>query len=556
MLKLFSLSLLKYESNVPANEKKLRLIKRIDLNGLWMMNKKTTVAVDKSSNVYQYRTGQVTSCDGVQICVTFSDGISESIDSVDVATGVFAHFLKDLPPKDISLWPHSSSSSIANTARLRRQMRDKIAAMKESVLSTKSSAAKKSAPRKNAPTLRAERSANIEMEEPEKPKRDIVRSVMYVPVNLDESSTNTPMKKGKRSVKRLKVDSGRWEEGSPVEDHCTESQESCDNNDLALGKRKAKDFPPGLANIIWSALNSQEPQTGGNLLRNALCVQNIVPPTNFTEKLMDLIKFGPQAEGSSVYFKDPLRTHIASSYACALASSHLVRKDGSAIFGPTSWDDVEVILSLSIDQTENAISGRRLAQGLQMAACGSNLLSVMLKNELFGIDLSSISLSFDSSALKLMPTVKILKSEGLRNVLKAVVRHTTACLVRHSKWILDHDVNGFSSIERESLSCCASEAKDCLEAMGSVLCYTAWLFCVEEGIGIDHPNCAFVIKDEFLTELTRSIENLPEMSSRKQTSFTKNVKLHFVTALIEEFAFPLQDSVGKMIGIGDLLDLF
>lgn len=524
-----------------------------------MMNKKTTMPVNESSSDgYQYRAGLVTSSEGGRFCVKFSDGTSESFDYGAVATGVFAFLLKDIPQKDISLWPVSSSSSMANTARLRRQMREKIAAMKESV-SPKPNAAKRSAPSKSAAKVKVERSVNVKMEVAEKPtkpiRREIVRSALHVKIDLNEV-TDTPMKKGARSVKRQKVGAGQWQGSAPVEEEYNESQDSNDSGNIAGSKRKAKDFPPGLANVIWCALNSPEPQTGANLLRNMLCVQNIVPPLHLVEKLTDLVKFGPKAEGSSVYFKDSLRTELATSYACALvsASSHLVRKDGSAIFGPSSWDDVEVLLSQSIDQTENAISGRRLAQGLLMAACGSKLLSLMLKTELLGNDLSSTSFSFDPTLMKLMPTVKVLQSEGLRTVLKAVVRHTTSCLVRHSKYFLDHDLNEFSPIERASAECCASEAKTCLDSLGSVVCYTAWLFCAEEGVGINHPNCAFVIKDELVSTLTRCIENLPEMSSRKKATFAKKLKLHFLISLAEEFAYPLQDTVGRMIGLEDVLD--
>ena len=526
-----------------------------------MMNKKAaTMPVSENSNGYQYQTGLVTSSEEGQFCVKFSDGTIESFDYAEAATGVFACILKDIPQKDISIWNVSSSSSAANTARLRRQMKEKMAAMKESV-SPKPNTARKSAPSKSAARVKLEkRSANVKTEvvaEPTKPaKREIVRSVLRVKIDLHEE-TDTPMKKGVRTVKRQKLGDEQWQGRAPVDDEQhNESQDSYDSGNAAGNKRKAKDFPPGLANVIWCALNSPEPQTGANLLRNMLCVQNIVPPLDLAKKLMDLLKFGPKAEGSSVYFKDPLRTALATSYACALvsASSRLVRKDSSAIFGPSSWDDVEVLLSQSIDQTENAISGRRLAQGLQMAACGSKLLSLMLKTELLGNDLSSTSFSFDAISMKLMPTVKVLKSKGLRNVLKAVVRHTTSCMVRHSKWILDHDLNELSPIERASAECCASEAKTCFDSLGSVVCFTAWLFCAEEGVGIHHPNCAFVVKDVFLSELTRCIDNLPEMNSRKKTTFTKKLKLHFLMSLVEEFAFPLQDSVGKMIGLADVLD--
>jgi hypothetical protein len=88
------------------------------------------------------------------------------------------------------------------------------------------------------------------------------------------------------------------------------------------------------------------------------------------QKLMDLMKYGPKAEGSSLYFKDPRRTELAAQYVYGLlwASKRLVRRDSGALFGPSSWDDIAVLLAQSVAETENMISGRRLAQGLQLAA--------------------------------------------------------------------------------------------------------------------------------------------------------------------------------------------
>ena len=85
---------------------------------------------------------------------------------------------------------------------------------------------------------------------------------------------------------------------------------------------------------------------------------------------MDLMKYGPKAEGSSVYFKDPHRTELAAQFVYGLlgASNRLVRRDSGALFGPSSWVDIEMLLAQSVAETENMISGRRLAQGLQLAA--------------------------------------------------------------------------------------------------------------------------------------------------------------------------------------------
>jgi hypothetical protein len=138
-----------------------------------------------------------------------------------------------------------------------------------------------------------------------------------------------------------------------------------------LEKRKtAKDFLPGIPNMLWCGLNSPEAQTASNFLWELLCIHDSVPPSTMIQKLMDLMKYGPKAEGSSLYFKDPHRTELAAQYVYGLlsASKRLVRIDSGALFGPSSWDDIEVLMAQSVAETENMISGRRLAQGLQLAA--------------------------------------------------------------------------------------------------------------------------------------------------------------------------------------------
>ena len=111
-------------------------------------------------------------------------------------------------------------------------------------------------------------------------------------------------------------------------------------------RKMAKDIPPGLPNVLWCALNLPKAETGANFLRDLLCIHDSVPPSTMVQKLMELMKYGPKAEGSSVCFKDPHQIELATEYICGLvsASSRLVRRDGNALFGPSSWDDIEVLV--------------------------------------------------------------------------------------------------------------------------------------------------------------------------------------------------------------------
>lgn len=69
------------------------------------------------------------------------------------------------------------------------------------------------------------------------------------------------------------------------------------------------------------------------------------------------------------------------------------------------------------------------------------------------------------------------------------------------------------------------------------------------------PTCAFVIKDEFLVEMERSLDELPETNERNKKKFVKRLKMHFVLALSEDFASPMVATLGKMIDLEDELAL-
>mmetsp|Transcript_31044 Transcript_31044/g.53093 ORF Transcript_31044/g.53093 Transcript_31044/m.53093 type:complete len:777 (+) Transcript_31044:1289-3619(+) len=360
--------------------------------------------------------------------------------------------------------------------------------------------------------------------ESELPMREATKSVLFAKIDVDSDETPT-LKKGVRSVK-ARSHGGRRK------------------------KQIAKEFPPDIVQTVRLALFQQTEtlQCGANLVRN-LTAQNLIPPESIARELMDVIK--------SFHYKNPLRTTFASLYASALvsASARLVRRNGSAIFGPSSWNDVEVLLSQSTDRAV-ASSGIRLTHELQAAACGAKLLSLLLKTELLDFNLSSTNYDVDSESLRAKPTVAELKKQGLSNVLKTATRHATKCLVRHAKYLFDSDIDMPPSSHPNHVPCCASEAKTCLDNLGSVICYTAWLLCAKEKVSIDHHSSAIVIRDAFLSELSLCDDTLPKATSKKKKMFITKLKLRFLLSLLEEFAFPLQDMVGSLIGLEVELDSF
>ena len=304
--------------------------------------------------------------------------------------------------------------------------------------------------------------------------------------------------------------------------------------------------------VVKPALFGDDPTQGDlNIIRH-LCIENHAPPEYIARKLFDMIK--------DANYKAPLQLFIADKYASALVSmsARLVRHDGSAIFGPSSWEDIELLLSQSTDLIK-ASSGTRLTRELQIATCGSKLLANLLRTELLDFDMYTTGMDFSSETLKAKPTVEIMKVRGLRHVLKTATLHTTRCLIRHAKWLVDCDVDVPPSKDPTSkdpnyVASCASHANTCLDSLGSVVCHTAWLLCAEEGVSIEHNCPAFIIRDAFLSELSIRDNTLPQMNDDKRKMFITNLKLHFHCCLNEEFAFPLQDNVEKKIGLEDDLD--
>lgn len=183
---------------------------------------------------------------------------------------------------------------------------------------------------------------------------------------------------------------------------------------------------------------------------------------------------------------------------------------------------------------------------------GAKLLATMLLTELSGHDLYSTSNGMlDSMAVRAMPTVRMIKTYGVRSALKASVEQMTKCLVRHSRWIMDSGGIEMSTNKSTSDESCCLESRVLLDNLGSVVCVIAWLYCVEEMVEFKDASVAFVIKDSFLVEMERALEDVPEMNERIKNTFVRKCKTYFLMSFVEEFTAPLKMTLAKMIGIDD-----
>jgi len=272
---------------------------------------------------------------------------------------------------------------------------------------------------------------------------------------------------------------------------------------------------------------------------------------------------GPKADGHNVFFKDPFRTELASQYVYSLVhhSKRLIRNDGSTLFGPSNWEDIESLMSQSIDQTTNMMAGKRLADGLHLAARGSKLLLLMFQTEMKDVNMINPKYSsFEQMPLEMMPTVKQVQAIGTRGALKIAVKHTTRCLVVHSRFILDkedyHTGGRISQIENFHDESCMHEATECFENLGSVVSYCAYLFCISEKIALDDPAVLILIRDEFDIELQHCLDDLPDRNKTSTKKFTKILTEYFIGSIRGDFSLPLFVGLNKLMGYAkDMINL-
>jgi len=121
-----------HESNIPAKDK-IRLIKRCDTSGEWMVGKSALLVLaegdpNRANNIVSLRSGTVESASEQQkFCrIALSDGSDDLISSDEVAKAVFRYLLKDCPNKKRYIWPMANESlSLAESVKLRRRTRNR-----------------------------------------------------------------------------------------------------------------------------------------------------------------------------------------------------------------------------------------------------------------------------------------------------------------------------------------------------------------------------------------------------------------------------------------------
>jgi len=260
-----------YETNIPTKEKKIRLIQRGDSSGQWLEGKSAWLCRKTSDGSSHFQTGQVSkqpsSGSSSNYQVTFTDGSTESVGYEAVAKAVLANLGKIVPQSKQYLWPVSSTASMADTIRLRRQ--------------------------------RTEQNKSMEADVKAEPKETVKRS------GRTRSSTRSSASNNAVAVKAELVDEqpvfdtideidDTWlhEKDDSVDDLYLPVQGGPAIDQSILEKRKvAKDFPPGLP-----ARSSQHDMVRSQLTRGTNGVK--LPPGSFVRtRLSPALDHGPEILG-------------------------------------------------------------------------------------------------------------------------------------------------------------------------------------------------------------------------------------------------------------------
>ena len=150
------------------------------------------------------------------------------------------------------------------------------------------------------------------------------------------------------------------------------------------------------------------------------------------------------------------------------------------------------------------------------------------------------------------PIVRAVLDNNVREALKYAVRYAAQCWVRHGHFIIGdgEDLPPAGSADEDW---CATEAKRCLDSLGSIVSHLAWLYCAEEGLDLGENDCAFVTRDAISAEFQRLLQDGSDFGflGKKKPSvatwkkFSRRAKMWFILSVDREFASPLRVNLAK-----------
>ena len=157
---------------------------------------------------------------------------------------------------------------------------------------------------------------------------------------------------------------------------------------------------------------------------------------------------------------------------------------------------------------------------------------------------------------------KAILRNGIRESLEITVRLTFQSWIRHGHWSYGFMNEGRRICKSSDEQRCATEAKCCVNYLGEIVCFLAWLYCAEGEIQFAASDCCSVIADAMTSEIEKAgygnlnMKSLHEPNGTMEQKYGKSIKLRFLLSLNTEFSRPLQLNIGQILTLSaDLLTI-
>ena len=327
------------------------------------------------------------------------------------------------------------------------------------------------------------------------------------------------------------------------------SEDSLDD-DISQSRRPLiSTMKPVLSNACWRTLNSAEVQNGFGILTHLESSWNAFPTAQIVDLFAEFLSQGAEYEGKSINV--PHRTEMVFTYINLLTNSFY---DEKRRVGATISSNLEDFLSLPARATnhddERASVLHQTAQYLQFCSKTLRFVAQSLSGELKDT-IRDIGQPTSPSMCYGKPFLSQFLMIDLNNSLKMAVRSTIGVLMRYGHWTNER------AVKTADEQLCAKESQSCVNALGTIVCHIAFLFCLKEEISFANNRCCRIIEDAACYAINNFGLSSKRTNRRKTTwndekgKFKKDLMLRFILSLDTSYSRALQLELSQLFDVSD-----
>lgn len=298
-------------------------------------------------------------------------------------------------------------------------------------------------------------------------------------------------------------------------------------------------------NLVWGSLNSNEPHIGFSLLSHMFEAWNMMPNKDIRKYLADFLIRGPSHNNIEIH--QTLRMELVFDYL-----HHFVNKQNDEDF---TRDDKALPLVLhqllplvnlgEYFPTEGEISSKQLketTQKLQLAAKSLSFVAYCVEEEIKEL-CKGECVSLDNCSE--YPYVSSIISSDIRNTLKETSKAMISLWTEHGHLYRAKEANYHKFTK---------EARECSDALGSLVCNISWILCEKEKEEFPRHAC-FVIRDVVDSAMNTTTypksETKRKLSKKDKDAFLKQISLDFIFGLESQLSYDIQIMLAEMYGVSD-----